>query len=458
MKKENYETLLNILMSTGAEFAEIYYEEENSKTYEYNDSKLDSIKSSNKKGIGFRIISNEDYYYSSTNYLDFDNLKKLAKKLSLNVNAKNANKFIKLEELNDKTTKVIIKHNDFSTQKKKEILLNVDKKIREQYKEINQVFLRFLENDKEFIIANSDGKYTKGNATRTRYICHTYAQKEDIKEDEYFVIGRRKGYEFLEDFDIEKESLKVAESNIEKLSAKDFKGGEMPVVLSNGFGAVIFHEACGHGLEGTSVAPKLSVFTDKIGQRVGTDKVTLIDDGTIENTWGSNIIDDEGEETQKNILIENGILKEYLIDKFSSIKMNVKSNGCGKRESYEYAPTSRMSNTYLAPGTDTFEDMIKSIKYGVYCKKLSGGQVNTTTGDFNFGVDAAYIIENGKITDRIKGVTLIGNGKDILNKVEMVGNDLSLGDGYCGSKSGTVPVTCGQPTIKVSKMLVGGKE
>ena len=136
----------------------------------------------------------------------------------------------------------------------------------------------------------------------------------------------------------------------------------------------------------------------------------------------------------------------------------MRSNGCGKRESYEYAPTSRMSNTYLAPGNDKFEDMIKSIKHGVYCKKLSGGQVNTTTGDFNFGVEAAYAIEDGKITDRIKGVTLIGNGKDILNKVEMVSDDLVLETGYCGSKSGTIPVTCGQPSIKVSNILVGGKE
>ena len=138
--------------------------------------------------------------------------------------------------------------------------------------------------------------------------------------------------------------------------------------------------------------------------------------------------------------------------------MDTKYNGCGRRENYEHAPTSRMNNTYLAPGNDSFEDMIKSIKHGIYCKKLSGGQVNTTTGDFNFGVDAAYEIKDGKITDRIKGVTLIGNGKDILNQVEMVGNDLSLGDGYCGSKSGMVPVTCGQPTIKISKILVGGKE
>lgn len=458
MKKEEFEKLINILMSTGADFADIYYEEASSKSYEYTASKLDAIKSGNSKGIGFRIIYNGDYYYASTNKLDFKNLEQTAKRVANNIHAIKQNKEIKLNDLEDKTTEVKIRHNEVTTDKKKDILSNVDKVIRNKYREITQVYLRFIENDKVFTIANSNGKYVKSNAVRTRYICHTYAERDGIKEDEYFAFGNRKGYEFLDDFDIEKESLNVAESNVEKLSAKDFKGGEMPVVIGSGFGAVIFHEACGHGLEATAVASNLSIFSNQIGERVGSDKVTLIDDGTIPSAWGSSIVDDEGEPTEKNILIENGILKKYLVDKYSVIQMSTSSNGCGRRENYEYAPTSRMNNTYLAAGKDTFEDMIKSIERGIYCKKLSGGQVNTTTGDFNFGVEAAYLIENGKITDRIKGATLIGNGKDILNNVEMVGNDFKIGDGYCGSKSGTIPVTCGQPSIKISKILVGGKE
>lgn len=458
MEKEQYEQLIKTLLSTGADFAEIYYEESTSKSYEYNDSKVDSIRSNNRKGIGFRIISEGDYYYSSTNNLDFNNLILKAEKLAKNIKSTHRTQFNTLNKLTDNCEKIEIEHKDFPIAKKKNLFEKIDKIIRKSYKEITQVYLRFIENDKTFFVANSEGLYTKGNDVRTRYICHTYAEKDDIKEDEYFALGRRKGYEFLSDFDIEKESLEVAKSNVEKLSAKDFKGGEMPVIIGSGFGAVIFHEACGHGLEATSVAPKLSIFTELENKKVGSEKVTLIDDATIKGAWGSNIIDDEGSTTEKNILIENGVLTNYLIDRYSTMQMNKKSNGCGRRESYEYAPTSRMSNTYLAPGNDTIEDMIKSIKHGIYCKKLSGGQVNTTTGDFNFGVDAAYEIKDGKLGDRIKGVTLIGNGKDILNQVEMVASDLSLGDGYCGSKSGNVPVTCGQPTIKISNILVGGKE
>lgn len=161
---------------------------------------------------------------------------------------------------------------------------------------------------------------------------------------------------------------------------------------------------------------------------------------------------------EKNILIEKGVLKNYLVDKTGGITMGIPINGCGRRQSYDYAPTSRMSNTYLAPGTDKIEDMFASIDLGVYCKKLSGGKVNPATGDFNFSVDIAYLIEQGKITKQLRGVTLIGNGKDILNNVEMVSDDLLLADGYCGSKSGFIPVTIGQPTIKISKILVGGRE
>mgnify|MGYP000806199137 FL=1 len=284
-----------------------------------------------------------------------------------------------------------------------------------------------------------------------------FAEDKDKKEVEFTDFGQAKGYEILKK-DLETKSINAAKVAIEKLTAEDFKGGELPVIIAPGFGAVIFHEACGHGLEATSVAPKLSVFSEDLGKKVASSKVTLIDDGTISNAWGSNLIDDEGTTTQKNILIEDGILKTYLVDKLHEDSMNITANGCGRRESYNYAPTSRMSNTYLKPGTDTFEDMLKSIKLGVYCERMSGGTVNPSTGDFNFAVETARLIENGKLTKRIKGITLIGNSKDILQNVEMISSDLELSAGYCGSKSGMIYVTIGQPTIKVSKILVGGKE
>ena len=312
--------------------------------------------------------------------------------------------------------------------------------------------------DKEFTLMNSKGKYLKGNNTWTRIMASVFATRDDNKERESTSFGKTAGYEMLEEINLENEIKNITNTAIKKLDAKNFKGGEMPVVLCPGFGAVIFHEACGHGLEATSVAPHLSVFSDDYGKTIASKKVTLIDDSTIENSWGSFNIDDEGNTPKKNILIKDGILNSYLIDEFNSKEMKMESNGCGRRENYRYATTSRMSNTYLAPGNDKIEDMIKSIEYGVYCESMSGGSVNPSTGDFNFSVETARLIEDGKLTDYLKGVALIGNSKEILKNVEMVSDDLKLETGFCGSKSGSIPVTIGQPTIKVSKILVGGME
>lgn len=456
MKKNEYEELLSLAISTGADFAEIYVEDGKTTSYKVLDSKLDDIGFYTTRGIGIRLIKDNDYYYTSTNNLSIDNIKELIKNLTKNLTGTSTKK-VKLNNLEEVYPKIEIPHNQYPVEKKKAYLLNMDKKIREVSQLISQVSLTFLEDDKEYIIANSDGKYIKSKNCVTRYICTVYAEDKDQKAEEMTDYAQGRGYEIL-NHDLESLSIKAANTAIEKLGAIDFKGGELPVVIAPGFGAVIFHEACGHGLEATRVAPRLSVFSNDLGKEIATPKVTLIDDGTIPNAWGSNLIDDEGNPTQKNILIEKGILKTFLVDKLHSKEMKLPANGCGRRENYQYAPTSRMSNTYLKPGTDKVEDMIKSIKLGVYCQKMSGGSVNSTTGDFNFAVDTARLIEDGKLTKMIKGITLIGNSKDILKNVEMVSSDLLLSGGYCEDKSGMIYITIGQPTIKVSKILVGGKE
>ena len=457
MDKTDFQEYLNIALSTGADFAEIYYEDAKLNTYRLNDSKLDTIDSKYEKGIGIRLVSNDETYYTSTSILTKENITKTIKNMLKSI-PKNNKKEVLLTDLVDKSKKVKIPHSEFPVEKKKEFLYTVDKTARAYSDEIVQVSAGIVETDKDFIIANSNGKFVKSNYVLTRLFATIYAERNGEKQAEFTDIGRSLGYEILDLFDTEKRITKLAKTTVEKLDAVDFKGGELPVILAPGFGAVIFHEACGHGLEATSVAPHLSVFSDDLGKKVATDKVTLIDDGTIKDAWGSSIVDDEGNPTHKNILIENGILKKYLVDQNHEKQMNMKSNGCGRRQNYNYPTTSRMSNTYLAPGTDKIEDMIKSIDYGVYCLKLSGGSVNPATGDFNFAVATARLIENGEVKHMLKGITLIGNSKDILNNVEMVSDDLEISAGYCGSKSGMIPVTVGQPTIKVSKILVGGKE
>lgn len=457
MEKKQYEELLNILLQTGADFSEVFYEDTIRKIYEVTDSKLNDISVETFRGIGLRMIKDNDTYYSSSNNLDFEFLKNQALNLSENINGSKKEE-IKLNDLKEEKINFKLAHESLKPEEKKDLLKKLDKKVRSFSNYITQVNLMLLEEDRNITITNSEANYIKSNKLLTRFICIVHTEKEGIKEKSMIDRAVGKGYEFLKENNLEELCLECAKEAVEKLDAENFKGGELPVILCPGFGAVIFHEACGHGLEATSVAPKLSVFSDDLEKEVASSKVTLIDDGTLEGYWGSNLIDDEGNKTQKNILIDKGILKSYLIDKENSKKMNLPSNGCGRRENYTYPPTSRMSNTYLAPGTDKIDDMIKSIELGVYCTKMSGGSVNTSTGEFNFAVDSAFLIENGKITKRIKGITLIGTSKEILKNVEMVSDDLLISGGYCGSKSGTIPVTIGQPTIKVSKMLVGGKE
>lgn len=457
MNKELLTKYLNIALETGADFAEIYYEKTKNTTFRLNDSKLDSIDTNDEEGLGIRIIKKDESYYTSTTNFEPKNIEKTIRRLLKNISEEKGRKVV-LNELIDKRRKAKIPHDSFPISKKKELLYKIDEIARKQSKEVVQVSAGIIESDKEFTIANSDSLLITGNSILTRIVATIFTEKNGIKTHEFVDYGKGLGYELLDEISIDEMIEKTTKTAIEKLNAKDFKGGELPVVIAPGFGAVIFHEACGHGLEATSVAPHLSVFSDDLGKKIASPKVTLIDDGTIAGAWGSSIIDDEGNPTQKNVLIDKGILKSYLVDHFNSKQMKQTINGCGRRQDYHYSTTSRMSNTYLAPGTDKVDDMIKSIKLGVYCERMSGGSVNPSTGDFNFAVDTARLIEDGKIKELLKGITLIGNSKEILKNVEMVSDDLKISAGYCGSKSGTIPVTIGQPTIKVSKIIVGGKE
>ena len=253
--------------------------------------------------------------------------------------------------------------------------------------------------------------------------------------------------------DIAKDAARCA---ITMLDAEECPSGEMPVIIDNGFGGVIFHEACGHGLEASSVSKNLSIFSGKKGKKVASDIVNAYDDGTIDGAWGSGNFDDEGNKTQRTQLIKNGVLVNYLVDNFNGRAMNEKGNGACRRESYKHQPTSRMSNTFIGNGTSTKQEIIEATKFGLYAKSLGGGSVNPATGDFNFAVNEGYLVENGKITKPVKGATLIGNGASILFNIDMIANNLLRDQGMCGASSGSIPADVGQPTIRVKSILVGG--
>lgn len=459
MNKTLYEELLNEIVDTGCTYADIYKQRSRRKIYSLIDSKIDAIKVLNKEGIGLRSILNNHSRYIATNDLSISNLKEQAKSLKANYNGKRVLESISLkEEVRDSIINAKIKHDDYATEKKINLLKRIDEIARKESFLVSQVSISIIEEDNDFEVANTKGKLIKSSYVNTRVLLRVYVKKDDTQEYMYERIGSGKGYEFLDEENIEEFVKNAVRDVLQKLDASTIKGGEYSVILEHGFGAVIFHEACGHGLEATSVAPKVSCFTGLLGKQIASPKVTLIDDGTIKNAWGSMNVDDEGNAPQKNILIENGVLKSYMVDYLNEEVMKHYLTGNARRQDYTFEPTSRMTNTYIEKGTDKVSDMIKSIDYGIYCKKMGSGLVNTTSGEFNFSVDLAYLIENGKLSKPLKDLCLIGTGKEVLQRVEMVSDDLVIEDGYCGSESGTVFVTTGQPTIKVSKMMVGGKD
>ena len=293
---------------------------------------------------------------------------------------------------------------------------------------------------------------------RIRISVEAIATKDNEKQTGRIAPGTMRGYEFINGYPIMDKTKEACDTAIRMVNAGYAPSGKMAVVLGNGFGGVIFHEACGHALEATAVGIKNSYFTDMLGQQIASPIVSARDNAKIKGEWGSYETDDEGNESSDLLLIENGILKNYLVDELGSRRMNMKPTGCCRRQDYTYNPTSRMSNTYICAGESTKDEIIANTEYGLYCTQMGGGSVDTSTGDFNFAANEAFMIRNGKIAEPVRGATLIGKGQEILKNIDMVGNDLEHSAGMCGSISGNVPVTVGQPTIRVSSILVGGRD
>ena len=282
----------------------------------------------------------------------------------------------------------------------------------------------------------------------------------DGKENQTGFVGpgAMMGYELFETrVDVERAAREAARTACVMLSADQCPAGVMPVVIDGGFGGVIFHEACGHSLEATAVARGNSEFCGKMGKQVASPIVTAIDDGTIANEWGSLNIDDEGTPTTRLVLIEKGILKNYMIDKLNGRRMNMPVTGSARRQSYSFAPTSRMRNTFIAPGEHDEDEIIRTMGDGLYARQMGGGSVNPATGEFNFAVTEGYLVKDGKIDRPVRGATLIGKGSEVLMRIDRVGKKMWMAQGVCGSVSGSVNTNVGQPMIRVTQMTVGGR-
>jgi len=308
------------------------------------------------------------------------------------------------------------------------------------------------------LIANTNGAFSFFRTKKAILSVNAIAKKDDEIKTGYKSYARTGTHDLFKQKRPEQIALEAAETAVKMLDAREAPTGEMPVVIGPAFGGVIFHEACGHGLEADAVLKDASVFKDKAGKKIATELVTAIDDGSMPGHWGSFGFDDEGFSPERTVLIEKGYLAEYMHDLKSAGKLSARQTGNARRQSYRYLPYPRMSNTYIANGSQDPSDIIRSVKRGIYAKGFAGGAVDPATGDFVFGISEGYIIENGEIGYPIKGATLIGNGPGVLKKIEAVGNDLDFAPGFCGKNGQSLSNEVGQPTIKVSRMTIGGTE
>ena len=453
--KSIIELVLLSAVSNGAEFAEVFVENNVKNSLSLINGKVESSNSGVDFGCGIRIINKDRVVYTYTNKVNKENLIRLAKEGARALKGKSQIKNIVFSDLD--FDKLYIPKKEFDKRAVVEMLRGGSSVCYNFSNQITQTNMGYMDSKQNVLIANTNGLFAEDERVRTRVMISAIASNGDEKQTGYFGPGALKGFEFYEEINIEEIAKEAARSAVTMLNARECPSGKMDAILDNGFGGVIFHEACGHGLEASGISKNASVFAGKIGQQIASEKITAIDDGTIAGKWGSINIDDEGERGRKNVLIENGVLKGYLVDKFNGSKIGMEATGSSRRESYKNIPTSRMTNTYIASGKDKKEDIIKQTEYGIYAKYMGGGSVNPASGEFNFAVNEAYIIRNGEICEPVKSATLIGKGAEVLKNIDMVSDNLALAEGMCGASSGSVPVCVGQPMLRVKNITVGGR-
>ena len=459
ISREICQRVLHKAVSTGADYAEIFAENTINHNISMIASRVESVKDAVIAGAAVRVYKGLRSVMASTVDTSESGLLECAAKAAEALGQGNAQIDIVLRErLFGDIHPVKIAPSTVGNTRKVEILKEGYFAAKEYHEGITQVSGNLLDVDHNILIANSEGLYAQDRQIRTRIAISAVADLGSGTQTGSCAPGRRMGLEVFDGIiDPKATGIHAAKQAITMAGAGYCPAGVMPVAIGNGFGGVIFHEACGHSLEASSVAYGQSQFAGKLGQQIANTKVTAIDDGTIPNAWGSINIDDEGTPAQKNILIENGILKSYMIDKFNGRRMGMASTGNARRQSYAYTTTSRMTNTYIAEGEDNNDDIIASMEYGLYAKEMGGGSVNPVTGEFNFAVNEGYIVRNGEICEPVRGASLVGKGSDVIMNIDMVGKNMEMGQGMCGSSSGSVPTNVGQPMIRVSSITVGGR-
>ncbi|GGX43939.1 TldD/PmbA family protein [Saccharospirillum salsuginis] len=458
LPKHTAQSVLDHALAQGADFADLFIERHQSQNLRTLLDQVENVQSGLDFGIGIRLVYGNKVLYGYTNDDRPEALNAVIDQLAAKDRrdpVTTATAFDFREFPNRHPARIALSQ-DLSLAEKVDFLRRADRAARAHNEAIGRTIGNCLQREQDVEIFTTEGLHTRDSRHYCRIAVTAVAMDGSRQATGSDNVGGLLGWELHSQQDPDRLGEEAARQAMVNLGAKACPSGHMPVVIGNGFGGVIFHEACGHLLETTSVARKASVFHDKLGEMIASPVVSAVDDGTLDNVWGSINIDDEGMETRKTQLIKDGQLTSFLVDRMGAQQTGYERTGSGRRESYRFAPASRMRNTFIEPGNDDLDDMVASMDRGIYAARMGGGSVQPGTGEFNFAVTEGYYVENGKVQYPVKAATLISTGPAVLREISMVGRDLALACGMCGSVSGAVPVTVGQPALKVDNILVGG--
>jgi TldD protein len=451
--------VLGSALKTGGDFAEVFAEDRRNSSALLDDGRVEELTSGRDRGAGIRVVVGDTTGFAHT--ADLTEAGLLAAAEAAAAAAKGGGGGTRTIALTRRSAsrgyEIETYPGDVPKARKVELLTRADDVARSVGGAISQVSVSYGDNRRRILVANSDGLLAEDDTVRTFFAVSCVATGDTGMQTGRESVGHTVGFELFDLYDVDDLARRAAGRALTKLAARPAPSGQMPVVIASGGGGVLFHEACGHGLEADLVAKGASVFRDRVGQQVASKGVTVVDDGTMAKEWGNIAIDDEGNPAQRNVLIDDGVLTDYMWDQLRARKEGRPSSGNGRRQSYQHLPMVRMTNTYLLAGTDDPDDIVASTEKGVLVKHLGGGQVNTATGDFVFGMTEAYLIEDGQVTEPLREGNLIGNGPEVLQRIDALGNDFAMGPpGTCGKDGQGVPVGDGVPTLRVSSLTIGG--
>lgn len=458
LSRETLDELLKVALQHGGEFAEVYVEYTVGNNIGLEENKIYAASRGVDMGVGIRVLHGEKTGYAHSDDLSFDKLRQTAEVAGLIATAGEVKKPASLKSSKIPSYYMAkVSPDTIVPQDKAKLLWKANSVGREYDEKVNQVYVSFADTNKKIIIANSEGSWVEDVQTISRLVVSISAIDGDKRSRGYAYKGGTLGYEHY-DLKLAEELAKDAgRMALAMLPAEDAPAGEYPIVMAKGHCGTFFHEAIGHSLESDGIRKKTSCFWDRKGKTIASDITTLADDGTVPGARGTINVDDEGTPGQNTVLIEKGKCVNFLYDKLNARLMKAKLTGNGRRESYKHYPIPRMTNTYLLAGEDDPEDILKSVKKGMYIARIGGGNVSWVTGRFVFSVPEGYLIENGKITKPLKGIQLMGSGPEVLKNIVMAGPDLEIwGGGTCGKDGQGKPVSDGNPTLKVSKVTIGG--